>query len=136
MNEMGIKCQVRMKYKSYRGYVGRVAPNVLNRDFQADKPNKKWVTDVTEFSLFGQKNLLSPILDLFNSEVICYTVKFRPSFDLVGEILEQTIKTLQLENELILHSDQGWHYQMAKYQKTLKDRKITQSMSRKIKLSR
>jgi transposase InsO family protein len=132
MNEMGIKCQVRMKkYKSYRGNVGEVAPNVLNRDFQADKPNQKWVTDVTEFSLFGKKVFLSPILDLFNSEVISYTVKFRPSFDLVGEMLEQALETLHPEDELILHSDQGWHYQMAKYQKTLQDRKITQSMSRK-----
>lgn len=132
MNLLGIKCQVRMKkYKSYRGNVGEVAPNLLNRDFQADKPNQKWVTDVTEFSLFGQKLYLSPILDLFNSEVISYTIKFRPSFDLVGEMLDQALEILNPEDELVLHSDQGWHYQMAKYQKTLKDRNITQSMSRK-----
>ncbi|MDR7077003.1 transposase InsO family protein [Neobacillus niacini] len=132
MNQMGIKCQVRMKkYKSYRGNVGKVAPNVLNRDFQADKPNQKWVTDVTEFNLFGQKLYLSPILDLFNSEIISYTVKFRPSFDLVGDMLEQALEVLKPEDKLILHTDQGWHYQMAKYQKTLEDRNITQSMSRK-----
>ncbi|MED3562544.1 IS3 family transposase, partial [Bacillus xiapuensis] len=132
MNQMGIKCQVRMKkYKSYRGNVGKIAPNVLNRDFHANKPNQKWVTDVTEFSLFGQKLYLSPILDLFNSEVISYTVKSRPSFDLVGEMLEQALEVLNPEDKLILHSDQGWHYQMDKYQKTLKDRNITQSMSRK-----
>ncbi|PLS02284.1 IS3 family transposase [Neobacillus cucumis] len=132
MNQMGIKCQVRMKkYKSYRGNVGRIAPNVLNRDFQANKPNQKWVTDVTEFSLFGQNLYLSPILDLFNSEVISYTVKSRPSFDLVGNMLEQALQVLNPEDKLILHSDQGWHYQMDKYQKTLKDRNITQSMSRK-----
>ncbi|MCM3181300.1 IS3 family transposase, partial [Cytobacillus horneckiae] len=81
MNQMGIKCQVRMKkYKSYRGNIGKVAPNVLNRDFQANKHNQKWVTDVTEFSLFGYKLYLSPILDLFNSEVISYTVMYRSSF--------------------------------------------------------
>jgi putative transposase len=132
MNQLGIKCQVRMKkYKSYRGNVGKVAPNILNRDFKADKPNQKWVTDVTEFSLFGQKLYLSPILDLFNSEVISYTVKFRPSFDLVGDMLEQALEVLKPEDKLILHTDQGWHYQMAKYQKTLEDRNITQSMSRK-----
>lgn len=132
MNQLGIKCQVRMKkYKSYRGNVGKVAPNVLNRDFKAEKPNQKWVTDVTEFSLFGQKLYLSPILDLFNSEVISYTVKFRPTFDLIGDMLEQALEVLNPEDKLILHSDQGWHYQMAKYQNTLKDRNITQSMSRK-----
>ncbi|WP_156178230.1 IS3 family transposase [Bacillus sp. SA1-12] len=132
MNLLGIKCQVRMKkYKSYRGNVGKVAPNVLKRDFKADKPNQKWVTDVTEFSLFGQKLYLSPILDLFNSEVISYTVKFRPTFDLVGDMLEQALEVLNPEDKLILHSDQGWHYQMAKYQKTLKAKNITQSMSRK-----
>ncbi|MCM3181301.1 DDE-type integrase/transposase/recombinase, partial [Cytobacillus horneckiae] len=74
---------------------------------------------------------LSPILDLFNSEVISYTVMYRSSFDLVGDMLEQALKVLNPGDKLILHSDQGWHYQMAKYQKTLKDRNITQSMSRK-----
>lgn len=103
------------KYKSYRGNVGKVAPNLLNRDFQADKPNQKWVTDVTEYNLFGQKLYLSPILDLFNSEIISYTVKFRPSFDLVGDMLEQALEVLKPEDKLILHTDQGWHYQMANF---------------------
>jgi putative transposase len=132
MNQLGIKCQVRMKkYKSYRGNTGKVAPNVLDRNFKADKPNEKWVTDVTEFSLFGQKLYLSPILDLCNSEVITYTVKSRPTFDLVGDMLEQALELFKPEDELILHSDQGWHYQMGKYQKTLKEKNIIQSMSRK-----
>ena len=65
MKELGLVCRVRMKkYKSYRGEVGKVAPNLLNRDFEAEKPNEKWVTYITEFSLFGQKLYLSPILDL------------------------------------------------------------------------
>lgn len=132
MNQMGIKCLVRMKkYKSYRGSVGKVAPNVLERNFRADKPNQKWVTDVTEFSLFGKKLYLSPILDLHNSEIITYTVQSRPTFDLVGDMLEQALEVLDPEDELILHSDQGWQYQMPKYQKTLKENNITQSMSRK-----
>ncbi len=61
---------VRMKkYRSYKGLVGKVAPNILARHLQADKPNEKWVTDMTEFKLFGQKLYLSLILDLFNGEV-------------------------------------------------------------------
>ena len=65
MNEEKIKCQVRIKkYHSYKGEVGKVAPNLLERNFSTTAPNEKWVTDVTEFSLFGQKLYLSPILDL------------------------------------------------------------------------
>ena len=71
MRKMGIFCRVRMhKYNSYKGSVGKIAPNLLERDFKADKPNQKWVTDVTEFALFGIKLYLSPIIDLFNGEVV------------------------------------------------------------------
>ena len=63
MKELGLVCRVRRKkYRSYKGEVGKIAPNLLNRDFRAEKPNQKWVTDVTEFSLFGEKLYLSPIL--------------------------------------------------------------------------
>lgn len=61
-------------YRSYRGNVGKIAPNPLNRDFHAEKPNQKWATDGTEFSLFGQKLYLSPILDMFNGEIISYAI--------------------------------------------------------------
>ncbi len=61
MKELGLVCRVRMKkYRSYKGEVGKISPNLLNRDFYAEKPNQKWVTDVTEFSLFGEKLYLSP----------------------------------------------------------------------------
>ena len=71
MKVLGMICRVRMKkYRSYKGNVGKIAPNLLNRDFYADKPNQKWVTDVTEFSLFGEKLYLSPILDLHSSDAV------------------------------------------------------------------
>jgi transposase InsO family protein len=74
MKELGLVCRVRMKkYRSYKGEVGKIAPNLLNRDFTAEKPNQKWVTDVTEFSLFGEKLYLSPILDLYSSDLVSYT---------------------------------------------------------------
>lgn len=77
MKEMGLVCQVRIKkYRSYKGEVGSIAPNLLNRDFQAQKPNQKWVTDVTEFSLFGEKLYLSPILDLHNGYLISYSIPY------------------------------------------------------------
>jgi transposase InsO family protein len=64
------------KYRSYKGNVGKIAPNLLNRDFSAEKLNQKWVTDVTEFHLFGEKRYLSPVLDLCNGEIIAYTLGF------------------------------------------------------------
>jgi putative transposase len=65
MKELGLSCLVRIKkYKSYRGQMNKILPNILNRDFNATKPNEKWVTDITEFSLFGEKLYFSPILDL------------------------------------------------------------------------
>ncbi|MFY0519666.1 IS3 family transposase [Lysinibacillus sp. UGB7] len=132
MNEMGLKCLVRLKkYRSYKGNVGRIAPNVIQRDFKAKKMHQKWVTDVTEFHLFGEKRYLSPILDLCNGEIIAYKVMKRPVYQLVGDMLEQAVKRLKPEDQVILHSDQGWHYQMKKYQRTLKEHAIIQSMSRK-----
>ena len=71
MKQQHLKCMVRIKkYRSYRGEVGKIAPNLLNRNFSSTKPNRKWVTDVTEFSLFGSKIYLSPILDLYNGEIV------------------------------------------------------------------
>ena len=119
MNEIGLKCEVRMKkYRSYKGNVGKIVPNVLQRDFKAEKMNQKWVTDVTEFHLFGEKRYLSPVLDLCNGEIIAYKVMNRPVYQLVGDMLDEAILRLQPEDEVILHTDQGWHYQMKKYQKT------------------
>ncbi|WP_342540387.1 IS3 family transposase [Heyndrickxia sp. FSL K6-6286] len=132
MNEIGLKCLVRMKkYRSYKGNVGKIAPNVLKRDFSTEKMNQKWVTDVTEFHLFGEKRYLSPVLDLCNGEIIAYTVMKRPVYKLVGDMLDQAIEHLQPGDQVTLHSDQGWHYQMKQYQKTLEQHQITQSMSRK-----
>ncbi|WP_342598154.1 IS3 family transposase [Psychrobacillus sp. FSL H8-0483] len=132
MNAIGIKCEVRMKkYRSYKGNVGKIAPNMLQRDFTAKKMNEKWVTDVTEFHLFGEKRYLSPVLDLCNGEIIAYTVMSRPVYKLVHDMLEQALERLQSSDQVILHSDQGWHYQMKKYRQTLKQHGIMQSMSRK-----
>ncbi len=132
MKELGLKSIVRMKkYRSYKGKVGKTAPNILERNFQADKPNEKWVTDITEFKLLGEKLYLSPVLDLFNGEIITYTIGSRPTYSLVSEMLEKSFERLKDRDELLIHSDQGWHYQMKQYRDALKERGITQSMSRK-----
>jgi transposase InsO family protein len=132
MKELGLKCLVRMKkYRSYKGKIGKVAPNILNRNFKATKPNQKWVTDVTEFHLHGEKLYLSPILDLFNGEIIAYNIESRPVYPLVSKMLDQAFMRLESKDSPVLHSDQGWHYQMKQYSHDLKKHNILQSMSRK-----
>ena len=132
MRELGLFCRVRMKrYNSYRGEVGKTAPDLLHRDFHAEMPNEKWVTDVTEFSLFGQKLYLSPIIDLYNREIISYSISPRPCFSQTVAMLEKAFQKISKNTNLILHSDQGWQYQMKPYQRMLKAKGICQSMSRK-----
>lgn len=132
MKQLDLKCMVRIKkYKSYRGKVGKVAPNLLERNFKADKPNQKWVTDVTEFSLFGKKLYLSPILDLYNGEIISYNISERPTFHQTIDMLNKAFERIPNDTHLILHSDQGWQYQMLRYQNLLTKKGILQSMSRK-----
>lgn len=132
MRKMGIFCRVRMKkYRSYKGEVGKTAPNLLERDFKAAKPNQKWVTDVTEFALFGIKLYLSPIIDLYNGEVVSYNISRHPNLLQVTDMLEKAFAKIPDGTDLILHSDQGWQYQHKHYQQMLKDKGIKQSMSRK-----
>jgi transposase InsO family protein len=132
MKQAYLTCVLRVKkYRSYRGDVGKIAPNLLKRDFKANKPNLKWVTDISQFKLFGQKLYLSPILDLFNGEIISYTLSKSPDFRLITEMLKSAFKRIPNNPHLLLHSDQGWHYQMQSYQKMLNDKGIRQSMSRK-----
>jgi len=132
MRAIGKKCEVRMKkYRSYKGEVGKIAPNILERDFKANKPNQKWVTDVTEFSVHGIKCYLSPIIDLFNREIISYNISHRPSLDLVMNMIDNALCKVPDKTNLILHSDQGWHYQHKNYQLKLKQKGVLQSMSRK-----
>jgi transposase InsO family protein len=119
------------KYRSYRGKVGKIAPNLLKRDFRAVRPNSKWTTDITEFKLLGQKLYLSPIMDLFNGEIISYILSSSPSFHPVTEMLKGAFQKIPNNTQLILHSDQGWQYQMRPYQKMLKEKGVRQSMSRK-----
>ena len=132
MEEEGLTSKVRMKkYRSYRGQVGKIAPNIIDRDFAADKPNQKWTTDITEFSLFGKKLYLSPILDMFNGEIVSYDISTAPALPQVMNMLEKAFAKVKETKGIIFHSDQGWQYQHAYYQKTLKNHGIIQSMSRK-----
>lgn len=132
MKEMGIVCRIRLKkYRSYKGEVGKIAPDLLDRNFETTIPNRKWVTDVTEFGLFGQKAYLSPILDLCSRDIVSHTISDRPTLSMVTEMLDKAFAAVPDGTELILHSDQGWQYQHKQYQKMLAGKGIRQSMSRK-----
>lgn len=132
MNNLGLKSLVRpKKYRSYRGELAS-SPNVLNRQFDAAQPNEKWVTDVTEFNVRGAKLYLSPVMDLYNGEIVTFEMQERPLYYLVGNMLRKALLKLKGQGAApLLHSDQGWHYQMPAYRKQLSDHGLKQSMSRK-----
>ncbi|MFU5001175.1 IS3 family transposase [Pseudomonas paraeruginosa] len=132
MRELGIASYIRRKkYQSYKGTIGKVAPNILQRKFVATQPNQKWVADVTEFKVEDKKLYLSPVLDLFNGEVIAHQLAEKPDFNLVSNMLTKAIATLKEGDAPLIHSDQGWQYQSLHFQRELGRHNIAQSMSRK-----
>ncbi len=132
MDQLHLKSCVRMKkYRAFRGEVGQAAQNILARDFDASRPNEKWVTDVTEFNVGGDKLYLSPILDLFNAEIVSYQIARRPLLGMVTKMLTSAFQRLGPCDKPILHSDQGWQYRMEKYRRHLELRFVKQSMSRR-----
>lgn len=132
MQAMSLVSLVRVKkYKSYTGEVGKTAPNILLRDFSAQGVNQKWTTDVTEMNVAGQKVYLSPVMDLFNGEIVAYEMDTRPALGMVTGMLKEAFRRLRTGDKPILHSDQGWQYRMPVYQSMLAEQGIVQSMSRK-----
>jgi putative transposase len=132
MVEMGLRGKrKKTRYRSYKGEVGKIAPNVIDRNFVATAPNQKWTTDVTEVKIKDRKIYLSPILDMFNGEIISYSISYSPNQHMVMTMLDKAFKKTPILAGLVLHSDQGIHYQHHRYQKALKDKDIIQSMSRK-----
>ncbi|MDG0262519.1 IS3 family transposase [Escherichia coli] len=132
MQQLGLKSPVRLKkYRSYRGNMGLAAENILQRQFKAEAPCEKWVTNITEFRAGGQKLYLSPILDLFNGEIVAWETACRPTEELVKRMLNKGLESLAEGEKPLLHSDQGWHYRIKSYQSALADRGLVQSMSRK-----
>ena len=132
MKQCNLVCiRRKSKYKSYSGVVGRIAPNIIDRDFRAEKPMQKLTTDVSEFAVGEEKVYLSPILDMYNGEIIAYDVSLHPNFKQTMDMLDRAFEKIPDNSGAILHSDQGWQYQMKQYQQRLKEKGIVQSMSRK-----
>lgn len=135
MYELEIKCLIRKKrYRSYKGTIGKIAPNILNRNFKADSPYCKLATDVSQISIGQQKSFLSPVIDMFNGEILSYNLSERADLEQINKMLNGVFAItdkLHKGNEILLHSDQGWQYQHKNYQSALAQHGIIQSMSRK-----
>lgn len=90
MKGLGLKCLIRKKrYCSYNGTIGKIATNILNRDFKADRPYQKLVTDVSQISIGNEKSFLSPVLDLFNGEVLGYNISDRADLTQINKMLNE-----------------------------------------------
>lgn len=129
------------KYSTYKGKVGKLASNRIRRRFNSNIPYQKIVTDTTEFKYYEVNNkgrmvikklYLDPYMDLFNREIISYSVSKTPSAVSINTALNEAIKiSSSCKYRRTFHSDQGWAYQMKGYVGKLKKHKIFQSMSRK-----
>ncbi len=133
MKNLGLKGKQRKngKYHSYKGEVGKIADNIIKRDFYAAKPFEKLTTDVTEFKVCDDKVYLSPVMDLYNREIVSYSISLSPNLWQIREMLSGLFDKLPADARPIFHSDQGWQYQHVEYQRLLKEHNITQSMSRR-----
>lgn len=133
MRELDLVCPIRRRrgYVSYQGEVGKIADNVLARQFTATAPNRKWVTDVTEFRVNDRKIYLSPVMDLFDRQIISYAVGTSPNLELTNSSLRDALATLEQGQAPLVHSDQGFQYQHRSWRGLLTTAGATQSMSRK-----
>ena len=103
MVDMGLHAYRRkLRYHSYKGEVGKIAPNILKRDFEADAPNRKWTTDVTQVDIQGKKCYLSPILDMWNGEIISYVISDHPNLKMVTDMLRKAFSKHPTFDNLII----------------------------------
>ena len=132
MHQMGLfGKRPKEKYHSYKGEVGKVADNIINRDFRTTAPLQKWTTDVSQFSFTWGKCYISPILDMNTNEVISYDLSLSPNLEQIQHMLNKAFEKFPSTNGLIFHSDQGWQYQHVLFRNALQEHGIIQSMSRK-----
>lgn len=137
MGKLGLKVEKftrkSRRYSSYQGTVGTVAKNLIHRRFYTNTAYQKLTTDITEFKCSdGFKLYLSPIMDMYNGEILSYGIHMHPTLDFVMKPLEDALQIVKdSKYRTTIHSDQGWHYQHKNWVKTLKDHHVFQSMSRK-----
>jgi transposase InsO family protein/transposase-like protein len=128
---LAVRQQKRKKYSSYMGEISPAVPNVIHRDFHAETPNSKWLTDITEFAIPAGKVYLSPIIDCFDGLVVSWTVRESPSANLVNDMLDAAIASLKPGETPIIHSDRGVHYRWPGWIERMEQAGLTRSMSKK-----
>ena len=128
MKKMNLKPD---QYSSYQGASDNVVDNLLDRHFKSDRPNEKWVTDITEFHCFWGKLYLSVLIDLYARDIVAYSISKHPDINQVIDMLNIAFSKHPNLEGLIIHSDMGWQYNYYKYIDMLKEHKITRSMSKK-----
>jgi transposase InsO family protein len=121
----------RKKYSSYQGEITPAVPNVIERDFHAEQPNMKWLTDITEFHIPAGKIYLSPIIDCFDGLPVSWTIGTSPDAELVNTMLDNAIGTLKHGEHPIIHSDRGAHYRWPGWIERMENAELTRSMSKK-----
>ena len=121
----------RKKYNSYKGEISPDVENVINRDFHADKPNSKWLTDITEFHIPAGKIYLSPIIDCFDGLPVSWTIGTSPDAELVNRMLDEALSVLKKDEHPIIHSDRGCHYRWPGWIERMEKAHLTRSMSKK-----
>mgnify|MGYP001751977510 FL=1 len=133
LNLQGAHPKAYKKYNSYKGTVGKIAPNILNREFNPPKPMTSFATDISEFAIANGKLYLSPIIDMCSNEIVAYDISRSPDLRQINRMLSRFGKVIRINNikEALIHSDQGWQYQNRLYTNWVKQHNLTQSMSRK-----
>ncbi len=133
MKTAGLSVKVRRKqnYNSYKGEITPAVPNIINRNFHAEQPNQKWLTDITEFAIPAGKVYLSPIIDCFDGMPVCWKIGTTPNAELVNSMLDDAISILKDEESPIVHSDRGCHYRWPGWIKRMENAHLTRSMSKK-----
>ena len=126
-----IKQRRKRKYNSYKGEITPAVENIIERDFHADKPNQKWLTDITEFSIKAGKVYLSPIIDCLDGMPIEWTIGTSPNANLTNTMLRKAIETLEPSEQPIVHSDRGCHYRWPEWIAMIESAGLTRSMSKK-----
>ena len=129
--EMKVYNKRRRGYSSYKGEISPEVENVINRDFHAEKPNEKWLTDITEFSIPAGKVYLSPLIDCFDGMPVSWTIGTSPDAALVNTMLDNAISTLSENEKPLVHSDRGCHYRWPGWIERMEKAGLTRSMSKK-----
>ena len=119
------------KYCSYKGEISPAVPNLVQRKFHSDKPNKLWLTDITEFHIPAGKVYLSPIIDCYDGWVVKWKIGLSPNTELTNSMLEEAIATLKQGERPICHSDRGFHYRTSEWIRIMTESGLTRSMSKK-----